>query len=240
MPRGAGWIYEPKWDGFRALAGSVDRDSAGRLDSRRGRDLLPYFPELARGLADLPRETLLDGEIIVVRDGACDFESLQRRLTGTRRRAEELAAEFPASFAAFDLLAFRGDEYLSHPYEDRREALERLQLAAPFVVTPTTSDRAVAERWLTELLAAGCEGVVAKHQRGRYEPGLDRWIKVKQRHTIDAVVGGVRLSTDGSELDTLLLGLYDPTGQLHFVGSCRNFSADHPPGPTGAVSRSGD
>ncbi len=218
LPKGHGWAFEPKWDGFRAIAWS-----GGRLDSRRKRPLLHYFPELEAALADLPPETVLDGEILVPIEGVSDFAALQQRLNLSAARSRELARAIPARFAAFDLLALHGQDYMDHPYEDRHEALARLQLPPPWVTTPNTTDRTLAESWLTDLLATGCEGVVAKPLRGRYEPGRDRWVKVKRRHTIDTVVGGVRLTPSGGRFDALLLGLYDAGGQLDYVGAARNF-----------------
>lgn len=219
------WAYEPKWDGFRALAWS---DPDTRLDSRNGKPLRRYFPELEPALAALPPATVVDGEIVVVVDDALAFDRLQLRLHPARSRADLLSRELPAQLVAFDLLALEGDDLRDAPFDERRRRLEALaaDLGAPWRLTPSTVDRATAERWFTEYEAAGCDGIVAKRRDGAYVSGERAMVKVKHRRTADVVVGGYREHKDGGRIGSLLLGLYDDQGELHFVGHCSGFS-DH-------------
>ena len=224
LPEG-GWAYEPKWDGFRALAWSGPDE---RLDSRNERPLLRYFPELEPALAMLPPATVVDGEIVVVVDDVLAFGQLQLRLHPAKSRNDLLADRIPAEFVAFDLLACEGRDLRGAPFRERREQLEQLmtRLDAPWRLTPSTTDRAVGERWFHEYEAAGCDGIVAKQLDGPYVEGERAMLKVKHRRTADVVVGGYREHKDGGKIGSLLLGLHDDAGQLHFVGHCSGFS-DH-------------
>lgn len=226
FPTDDGWAFEPKWDGFRALAWSGEP----RLDSRNTRPLLRYFPELEEPLGALPAGTVVDCEVVVVTGDQLDFDPLSQRIHPAESRIEKLAVETPAQLVAFDVLALRGDDLTIRPYADRRSALvpllEELSAASPaWRLTPATEDLEVAQRWFEEFEAAGCDGIVAKRLDGYYEPGERRMVKIKQRHTVDVVVGGYRLHKDGDKIGALLLGMYDAAEELHFVGHCSSFSA---------------
>lgn len=227
FPSDGGWAFEPKWDGFRALAWSGEP----RLDSRNERPLLRYFPELTPALLALPAGTVVDCEVVVITDHTLDFDALSQRIHPAESRITKLAEETPAQLIAFDVLALRGDDLIAAPYSARREALvpliHELSAASPaWHLTPATEDLEVARRWFEEFEAAGCDGIVAKRLADRYEPGERRMLKIKQRHTVDVVVGGYRLHKDGDKIGALLLGMYDDNQELHFVGHCSSFSAD--------------
>jgi len=215
------WAYEPKWDGFRAVAWSGE----ARLDSRNQRPLLRYFPELEAPLRALPAGTVVDGEVVVVRGDRLDFDALQNRLHPAESRVRLLAGETPATLVAFDLLADGGEDLRPAPFAERRQRLEALAggLPAPWALTPSTTDREVARRWFHEFEAAGCDGIVAKRLAGAYLEGKRDMVKVKHRRTVDCVVGGYRPLDDGAGLGSLLLGLYDAVGRLHFIGHCSGF-----------------
>ncbi len=219
------YAYEPKWDGFRAVAwggGEV------RLDSRNRKPLLRYFPELEPALRRLPAGTVVDGEVVVVVDDVTSFERLQSRIHPAASRIAALAAEIPASLVAFDLLAVGGTDLRARPFTERRAALEDVAagLQAPWYLTPTTTDLAVATAWFDDYEPAGCDGIVAKRLDQGYESGRRAMVKIKHRRTVDCVVGGYRIHRDGDKVGSILLGLYDPAGDLHFVGHCSGFS-DH-------------
>jgi ATP-dependent DNA ligase len=221
LPRGD-WAYEPKWDGFRAVAWSGEV----RLDSRNHRPLLRYFPELEASLRVLPAGTVVDGEVVVVVQGdRLDFDTLQNRLHPAASRVARLADETPATLVAFDLLADRGEDLRPVPFAERRLRLERLVagLPTPWALTPSTTDRETARRWFAEFEAAGCDGIVAKRLTGPYAEGKRDMVKVKHRRTVDCVVGGYRMLDDGTGLGSVLLGLYDEAGRLHFIGHCSGF-----------------
>jgi len=220
LPTGE-WNYEPKWDGFRAVAWS----DPVRLDSRNHRPLLRYFIELEAPLRALPPGTVVDGEVVVVRGDRLDFDALQNRLHPAATRVARLAKETPATLVAFDLLADRGEDLRPAPFDQRRTRLEALAagLPAPWTLTPSTTDREQAGRWFHEFEAAGCDGIVAKRRRGPYVEGKREMVKVKHRRTVDCVVGGFRPLEDGSGLGSVLLGLYDRAGRLHFIGHCSGF-----------------
>jgi ATP-dependent DNA ligase len=220
LPRGD-WAYEPKWDGFRAVAWSGEI----RLDSRNHRPLLRYFPELEAPLRALPPGTVVDGEVVVVRGDRLDFDALQNRLHPAATRVARLARETPATLVTFDLLADRGEDLRPVPFAERRRRLEALStvLPLPWTLTPSTTDREVAGRWFHEFEAAGCDGIVAKLRTGAYQEGKREMVKVKHRRTVDCVVGGYRVLDAGSGLGSLLLGLYDGEGRLHFIGHCSGF-----------------
>jgi ATP-dependent DNA ligase len=221
LPPEGDWAFEPKWDGFRAVAWSGEV----RLDSRNQRPLLRYFPELAAPLRALPAGVGVDGEIVVVRGDRLDFDALQNRLHPAASRAARLARETPATLVAFDLLAADGADLRTAAFDERRERLVGLAagLPPPWTLTPSTTDRAIALRWFDEFEAAGCDGIVAKRRRGPYVEGKRDMVKVKHRRTVDCVVGGYRVSEEGGGLGSILLGLYDGQGRLHFIGHCSGF-----------------
>jgi ATP-dependent DNA ligase len=215
LPQPDGWQYEPKWDGFR---GVLENDG-GELGlwSRNGRPLLRYFPELAPLGEQLPPSSALDGEIVIEREGALDFDAMQTRLHPAESRVRRLAAEIPARFIAFDVLLWEGEPVHGRPLEERRAELERHGDA--FTLSPATRDRAQAEQWLEQLEAARLDGVVAKQLALPYLPGSrDGVVKIKRHRTADCVVAGVRWNKAG-KLATLLLGLYEDDGELRYVGS---------------------
>src|SRR4051794_17414790 len=205
------YFYEPKWDGFRCLAfvsgPEVD------LRSRHDRPFSRYFPEIVEALQTLPaRDAIIDGEIVVVRDGRFDFEALMNRLHPAASRVARLRNESPAAFIAFDLLARDGAAYLSSGFAARRAQRGELFARAepPLFVTPATHDIRVAEGWLGRYQGAGVDGVVAKARELRYTAGARTMVKVKHEQTADCVVAGFRQVTDGRPLvASLMLGLYD-------------------------------
>ncbi len=234
IPRGEGWRYEPKWDGFRAI---VFREASEvHIQSRDARPLERYFPELVPALREaFPAGSVVDGEIILAGEGGLDFDALQLRLHPAESRIRKLAAEIPASFVAFDLLAEGGEDLRSRPLSERRsrlaailatEASERLPAGATSVLlTPHTGDLDEAAGWFERLERIGLDGIVAKRADQRYVPGERVMVKVKHRRTADCVVGGYRLSKSGDGIGSLLLGLYDEAGVLHFVGHTSAFKA---------------
>lgn len=222
-PQGEGWVYEPKWDGFRAIAWGGD---SPRLDSRNGRPLLRYFPELEPALAQLPDGTVVDGEVVVIMDDVTHFDSLQLRIHPAQSRVDMLSEQIPAELVAFDLLADRGEDLRDTPYRERRQRLEALLagLGAQWHLTPITADYAEAERWFEEYEAAGCDGIICKLDHEPYVEGKRQWIKWKHRRDADCVVGGYRIHKDGGKIGSILLGLYNDDGDLHFIGHCSGFS----------------
>ena len=224
-PRGSGFAYEPKWDGFRSLSWSGPN---ARIDSRNERPLLRYFPELQPALDQLPAGTVVDGEIVVVVDDVTVFDTLQLRLHPAESRINKLSGEIPAELVAFDLLALDGEDLRRRPFSERRALLEALfeGLDAPWNLTPSTTDETVGRRWFEEFEAAGCDGIIAKPLDDPYQSGKRAMYKIKHRRTIDVVVGGYREHKDGGKIGSLLLGLYDAEGELHFIGHCSGFS-DH-------------
>ncbi len=220
LPEGPGWVYEPKWDGFRAI---VFVDGEGLfVQSRNGKSLGRYFPELAFPAG----RYVLDGEIVVLGPGGRqEFDALGQRIHPAATRIARLAEETPARFVAFDLLV-RGDEVLlEQPYEERRGALEHFVGALgeepTFDLTPVASEPADARPWLQ-----AAEGVVAKERRAPYRPGERAgMVKVKRVRTIDCVVLGWRPGKDPATVGSLILGLYGPDGELHEVGHSSGFTA---------------
>lgn len=213
LPQGEGWAYEPKYDGFRAIV-FVGGDEV-RIQSRGGKDLLRYFPELEFP----PGEYVLDGEIVIEgTDGGEEFGLLQQRIHPARSRVEQLAASHPAVFIAFDLLGQGDDSLLELPFAERRARLERL----PGIrVTPSVRDAERAAPWLAE-----GEGVVAKRLDAAYDAGRrSAMVKVKRRRTIDCVVVGYRPGKAEGTVGSLILGLYEPDGRLRPVGHSSSFSA---------------
>ncbi len=218
LPPGPGWVFEPKFDGFRALAFC---DRAGVvLQSRQQRRLDAAFPDVAAALAPLADEAaVLDGELVVWRSGRCDFRALQDRLRSGLVRVRELATAAPASYVVFDLLAHRGVDLRGKPYRKRRRRLEKLLargLVPGLVLAPTTPDAAVARTWLDGFTSSGIEGVVAKRLDQPYRPGVRGWQKLRARLTGEAVVGGVLGPVDAPQV--LIVGRYDAHGQLHVAG----------------------
>jgi len=217
LPAGDGWQYEPKWDGFRGVLENVGKELA--LWSRNGRPLLRYFPEL-RPLGELmPARSALDGEIVIVRDGALDFDAMQMRLHPAESRIRKLAAEIPAEYVVFDVLLWGGKPVWKRPLEERRAELELV--ANGFRLSPCTRELAEARGWLDRFESLGLDGVVAKRLGVPYLPGSrDGVVKVKEHKTADCVVVGVRWKGEGDAIATLLLGLYRDDGGLDYVGSC--------------------
>ncbi|BDI23844.1 ATP-dependent DNA ligase [Herbiconiux sp. L3-i23] len=228
--RGGGALgYEPKWDGFRAI---VRVDDAGiEIGSRGAKTLTRYFPELVDTIrAQVPAGTMLDGEVVVRRPRGAgerlDWEALSQRIHPAESRIRKLAAETPASFIAFDLLAEGGVSLLDTPFSERRSALERVAASfdAPLHVTRLTTDVDLARTWLVEFEGAGLDGVVAKPLDGVYQPGKRTMLKIKHSRTADCVVTGYRTHKSGSGVGSLLLGLYGDDGELHGVGGISAFT----------------
>ena len=226
LPAGDGWLYEPKWDGFRAIVFRGNSDVF--IQSRDLRPLDRYFPELHEAfLRKLPDACVIDGEIVVVTQAGLDFEALQLRLHPAASRVAMLAKETPAAFVGFDLLGFDGRDVRAAPQTERRALLERLltRVEPPLYLTPMTRDRAVASEWLTRFEGAGLDGVIAKPAHGRYDPGRRAMIKVKHVRTADCVVAGLRWHKSGHDrVGSLLLGLYDAGGTLQHVGVTSAFT----------------
>jgi ATP-dependent DNA ligase len=216
------FVYEPKWDGFRSLSWS---EPDLRLDSRNQRPLLRYFPELVSALGQLPSGTVVDGEIVVVIDGVTDFDSLQQRIHPAESRVNMLSEKTPAELVAFDILADRGESLREAPFSERRQRLVSLAegLDRPWHLTPQTTSEDVARVWFDEYEPAGCDGIIAKRPELAYQHGKRAMIKIKHRRTIDVVVGGFREHKDGSKIGSLLLGLYNDSGDFHFIGHCSGF-----------------
>jgi ATP-dependent DNA ligase len=218
LPEGDEWQYEPKWDGFRGVLENDGDELA--LWSRNERPLLRYFPEL-RPLGDLlPAHSALDGEIVIARDGALDFDSMQTRLHPAESRIRRLSAEIPSQFIVFDVLLWDGAPVWKQPLEERRAELERV--GDGFRLSPCTRKLADARGWLDEFEAMGLDGVVAKRRGLPYLPGSrEGVVKVKEEKTADCVVVGLRWKKgDREKIATLLLGLYRDDGGLDYVGTC--------------------
>ncbi len=221
-----GMHYEAKWDGFRAL---VYRDGdAIEIASRTTKPLTRYFPELADGLrAALPARCVLDGEIVVARDGRLDFDALLERVHPAASRVRRLAEETPAAFVAFDLLALGDEALLDTPLTARRAALTDALRGAgpPLHLAPATRDLATARDWYDRYEGAGLDGIVAKAPDLTYHPGERVMLKIKHERTADCVVAGLRHHKSGPVVGSLLLGLYDGAGTLQHVGVCASFTA---------------
>jgi ATP-dependent DNA ligase len=228
LPAGDGWLFEPKWDGFRAI---VFRD--GDRFYIQSRDLKPldrYFPELEAALrTSVPLRCVVDGEIVIAGEHGLDFDALQMRLHPAASRVRKLAAATPASFVAFDLLADATHDLRARPQAERRRLLEQALGSSQSVhLTPCSRDREVAHDWFHRFEGAGFDGVIAKHERTTYQPGKRAMIKVKHVRTADCVVAGFRWHKQGpgTLVGSLLLGLYDDTGRLHHVGVTSSFTTD--------------
>lgn len=226
LPRADGFLFEPKWDGFRAIV--FRQGDEVHLQSRDLRPLNRYFPELESALAKtMPRGCVIDGEIVVVTGSGLDFDALQQRLHPAASRVARLAKETPAAFVAFDLLAAGGKSIMELPQSERRVRLERLlgQVAKPVYLTPATRDRTVAAQWLEQFEGAGLDGVMAKPESAPYQPGKRVMLKIKHVRTADCVVAGFRWYRDTRDtVGSLLLGLYDDAGVLHHVGVTSSFT----------------
>jgi ATP-dependent DNA ligase len=226
LPAEGGYLYEPKWDGFRAI---VFRGGSNLyIQSRDLRPLDRYFPELHDVLLDrLPPGCVVDGEIVIATPKGLDFDALQLRLHPAASRVAKLAKETPAGFVGFDLLAGGGRDLRASPQHERRDALERLlaTIAPPVYLTPMTRDRQVAVSWLAQFEGAGLDGVIAKPERGIYEPGKRAMIKIKHVRSAECVVAGFRWHKSGHDsVGSLLLGLYDDEGKLQHVGVTSSFT----------------
>ena len=226
LPAGGGFIFEPKWDGFRAIVFRTKGDVY--IQSRDLRPLDRYFPELHQALVDrLPEGSVVDGEIVIATPRGLDFDALQLRLHPAASRVAKLAKESPASFVAFDLLAVDGKSLLDTPQHERRARLERLLsgVEPPVYLTPMTRERGVAAEWLERFEGAGLDGVVAKPAEAIYEPGKRAMLKIKHARTADCVVAGFRWHKAVADaVGSLLLGLYDDRGTLHHVGVTSSFT----------------
>ena len=226
LPQADGFLFEPKWDGFRALV--FRNGDEVYIQSRDLRALNRYFPELEAALAQaLPKGCVVDGEIVVIGARGLDFDALQQRLHPAASRVNRLARETPAAFVAFDLLAAGGRWIMELPQAERRTRLERLlgKASKPVYLTPMTRDRAQAAQWLQHFEGAGLDGVVAKPEAAPYQPGKRAMLKIKHARTADCVVAGFRWYRDTQDaVGSLLLGLYDDAGVLHHVGVTSSFT----------------
>jgi ATP-dependent DNA ligase len=227
LPSGGGFLYEPKWDGFRAIVFRGDGDVF--IQSRDLRPLDRYFPELHDALLKrLPDRCVVDGEIVIATPHGLDFDLLQLRLHPAASRVAKLAGETPASFVAFDLLASDGRDVREAAQSERRERLETLLAGVqpPIFLTPVTRDAAMAEEWLQRFEGAGLDGVIAKPETATYQPGKRAMFKIKHVRTADCVVAGFRWHKNGhgTLIGSLLLGLYDKRGKLQHVGVTSSFT----------------
>jgi len=227
LPEGDGWLFEPKWDGFRAL---VFRDADEiAIQSRDEKPLGRYFPELVETLqAQLPPRIVLDGEIVIATPDGLDFEALQTRLHPAASRVKLLSEQTPSSMVFWDVLCEGDEDLRGVPFQERRARLETLLAGVepPLHVTPITADRAVASDWFQRFEGAGFDGVMAKLPAGIYEPNKRVMLKVKHERDCDCVVGGFRWHKGGENtaVGSLLLGLHDEEGVLHHVGVCASFT----------------
>jgi ATP-dependent DNA ligase len=227
LPLGETWIFEPKWDGFRAL---VFRDGDEiMIQSRDTKPLNRYFPELVDVLrAQLPDRCVIDGEIVLARNGGLDFEALQLRIHPAASRVKLLAQEIPASFVVFDLLCEGDQDLRGIAFQERRRMLESLLSSAqpPIHLTPATTDRSIAEDWFRRFEGAGLDGVIAKPIAGNYEANKRVMLKIKHERDCDCVVAGFRWHKKGEHpaVGSLLLGLVDQSGALQHVGVCASFT----------------
>ena len=225
IPAGEGWLYEPKWDGFRAI---VFREGERvHLCSRNGQPLERYFPEVVEGLKkSLPPEAIVDGEIIIAGARGLDFEALSNRIHPAASRVQRLSKETPAGFVAFDCLALGSDDLRGLGTLARREKLiANFQGPEGFFVTPQTMDLETAKQWFHEFEGAGCDGVIARRTTLDYRPGERVMVKIKHGRTADVVVVGYREGKTPGTVGSLLLGVYDEQGELHHIGHTSSFSA---------------
>jgi ATP-dependent DNA ligase len=229
LPGGAGWIFEPKWDGFRAL---IFRDGDELLiQSRDEKPLDRYFPELAAPLkAQLPARCVLDGEVVIAQGEALDFEALQMRLHPAASRVKMLSQQIPASVVFFDLLCEGERDLRDAPFRERRARLATLLAGArpPLHLTPATEDLATARDWFQRFEGAGLDGVMAKREESPYEANKRTMLKVKHERDCDCVVAGFRWhkGSEKTAVGSLLLGLHDDAGSLQHVGVVASFTAE--------------
>jgi ATP-dependent DNA ligase len=227
LPAGGNWIFEPKWDGFRAL---VFRDGEEVLiQSRDEKSLNRYFPELLEPVRmQLPARCVLDGEIVVASDGALDFDALQLRIHPAQSRVKLLSQQIPASIVFFDILSDGERDLRGVAFQDRRTRLESLlsSVTPPLHLTPATSELSVAADWFRRFEGAGLDGVIAKPPAGSYEPNKRVMLKVKHERECDCVVAGFRWHKKGARtaVGSLLLGLFDDSDALQHVGVCASFT----------------
>ena len=226
IPDGAKWLYEPKWDGFRALVFKANDDLY--IQSRDLKPLGRYFPELEVSLrANLPPRCVLDGEIVIAIDGRLEFEAMLLRIHPAASRVQMLAQEHPSSYVAWDLLAFEDEDLRQLPQIQRRARLEAAlkDVRPPIHVTPASRDKDVARDWFDRFEGAGLDGVIAKPEDLPYTPGKRAMMKIKHQRTCDCVVAGFRWYKNGKDklVGSLLLGLYDTQGVLHSVGVAASF-----------------
>ena len=231
LPSGEGWLYEPKWDGFRCLA-FRDGETVV-LQSKAGQPLTRYFPEIVEAVRALPvSRIVLDGELVLFIDGRVDFDALLQRIHPAASRVQRLAAETPCTYLVFDLLVDGvGAALTAHPLAERRQRLEtffeRLPTDGTIRLSPATPERDVAVGWMATLGGSGLDGVVAKRLDAGYRSGERTGMqKVKRLRSADCVVGGFRYAKDGVEIGSLLLGLYDDEGKLNHVGFSSSFTAE--------------
>jgi ATP-dependent DNA ligase len=227
LPVGDTWIFEPKWDGFRTI---VFRDGDEIfIQSRDEKSLNRYFPELIQPLkSQLPSRVVLDGEIVIAKDGGLEFEALQLRIHPAASRINLLSKQIPASIVVFDLIAEDNRDLRATEFQQRRERLESLLSSAepPIHLTPATRNISIAEDWFKRFEGAGLDGVIAKPVSGIYEPNRRVMLKVKHERDCDCVVAGFRWHKNGkgTAIGSLLLGLFDDSGALHHVGVCSSFT----------------
>jgi ATP-dependent DNA ligase len=227
LPESGKWIYEPKWDGFRALV--FRNGDKVLIQSRDEKSLNRYFPELLEPLLlQLPTRCVLDGEVVIANKGALDFDGLQLRIHPAASRVKLLSTQIPASIVFFDVLAQGDRDLRAVPFKERRQVLETLlsRVAPPLHLTPATSDAAVAADWFRRFEGAGLDGIVAKPASGIYEPNKRVMLKIKHERDCDCVVAGFRWHKKGARtaVGSLLLGLFDDSGVLQHVGVCASFT----------------
>ncbi len=227
LPEGEGWIFEPKWDGFRTL---IFRDGDEiMIQSREEKPLNRYFPELIDPLrTQLPAQCVLDGELVIAQNGALEFDALQLRLHPAASRVKLLSQQIPASVVFFDVLCEGNHDLRDETFEERRRRLASILKSAspPIHLTPATRDRSLAADWFRRFEGAGLDGVMAKPVSGLYESDKRVMFKVKHERDCDCVVAGFRWHKkgDGTAIGSLLLGLYDDKGALQHVGVCASFT----------------
>lgn len=229
IPSGDGWLYDPKWDGFRSIAFRDGDDVV--LGSRNEKPLTRYFPEVVEALKrGLPDRCVVDGEIVLPVDGVLEFDVLSQRIHPADSRVKMLAATTPAQFVAFDLLALGDEDLRARPLRERRALLESAlagsasRSAGRVHVTPATTEPAIAADWFTRFEGAGLDGIVAKRLDGRYESDKRTMTKIKHERTADCAVAGFRWHKSGGIVGSLLLGIFDDTGRLHHVGVTASFT----------------
>ncbi len=229
IPEGANFIFEPKWDGFRALVFRDGDDVV--IQSRDLKPLQRYFPELIEPLKkNLPERCILDGEVVIAHGGALQFEALLQRIHPAASRVKMLSEQWPASYVAFDMLALGEEDLRQKPQKERRAKLEASlgKAVPPVYMTPATRDRALATDWFNRFEGAGLDGVVAKDENLVYSPGKRTMIEIKHERTVDCAVAGFRWYKDmkGVAVGSLLLGLFDAEGHLQHIGVTSSFNLE--------------